>query len=97
VVGLGFAMVGGESVDAGGVVEQEVRELVRRRGLDPAADPGAVRTLVDDVISDYDDRTLGGAEPSFANPHLVARQVYDAVAGFGPLQPYLDDGEIEEI
>jgi pilus assembly protein CpaF len=97
VLGVGARWVGGEFVDAVGVVEEEVRELVRRRGLDPASDPGAVRTLVDDVISDYDDRTLGGADPSFANPQQVARRVYDAVAGFGPLQPYLDDGEIEEI
>jgi pilus assembly protein CpaF len=84
-------------VDAVGVVEQEVRELVRRRGLDPAGDPGAVRTLVDDVICEYDNRTLVGALPSLIDPHGVARQVYDAVAGFGALQPYLDDGEIEEI
>jgi pilus assembly protein CpaF len=84
-------------VDAVGVVEQEVRELVRRRGLDPAGDPAAVRTLVDDVISDYDDRSLVGSQPGLVNPLQVARQVYDAVAGFGPLQPYLDDGEIEEI
>jgi pilus assembly protein CpaF len=84
-------------VDAVGVVEQEVRELVRRRGLDPATDPGAVRRLVDDVIGDYDDRTLGGAQPRLSDPAQVAREVYDAVAGFGPLQPYLDDGGIEEI
>jgi pilus assembly protein CpaF len=80
-----------------GVVEQEVRELVRRRGLDPAGDQQAIRMLVDDVISDYDDRTLSGAQPSLVDPNLAARQVYDAVAGFGPLQPYLDDAEIEEI
>jgi pilus assembly protein CpaF len=84
-------------VDAMGVVEQEVRELVRRRGLDPAGDQQAIRMLVDDVISDYDDRTLSGAQPSLVDPNLAARQVYDAVAGFGPLQPYLDDAEIEEI
>jgi pilus assembly protein CpaF len=84
-------------VDAVGVVEQEVRELVRRRGLDPACDPGAVRTLVDDVITEYDDRTLTGSQPGLTDPHGVARQVYDAVAGFGPLQPYLDDPEVEEI
>jgi pilus assembly protein CpaF len=84
-------------VDAVGVVEQEVRELVRRRGLDPAGDPVAIRVLVDDVVSEYGDRTLGGSEPGLSDPHQVARQVYDAVAGFGPLQPYLDDGEIEGI
>jgi pilus assembly protein CpaF len=89
--------VGGEDVDAVGVVEEEVRELVRRRGLDPAAEPAAVRSLVDDVVSDYDERALGGVLPSLIDPGQVARQVYDAVAGFGPLQPYLDDAEIEEI
>jgi pilus assembly protein CpaF len=30
-------------------VELEVRELVRRRGLDPVTDHAAVRRLVDDV------------------------------------------------
>jgi len=84
-------------VDATGVVEQEVRELVRRRGLDPAADVAAVRALVDDVICDYDDRTLVGSLPGLGDPRAVARRVFDAVAGFGPLQPFLDDGEVEEI
>jgi pilus assembly protein CpaF len=87
----------GQRVDAVGVVEQEVRELVRRRGLDPASDVGEVRRLVDDVVADYDDRTLSGALPSLADPQQVAREVYDAVAGFGPLQPFLDDRGIEEI
>jgi pilus assembly protein CpaF len=84
-------------VDATTVVEQEVRELVRRRGLDPAGDPTAVRQLVDDVIVDYDDRSLTGSLPALDDAQQAARQVYDAVAGFGPLQPHLDDGEIEEI
>jgi len=84
-------------VDATGVVEQEVRELVRRRGLDPAADVAAVRALVDDVICDYDDRTLVGSLPGLGDPRAVARRVFDAVAGFGPLQPFLDDAEVEEI
>jgi pilus assembly protein CpaF len=84
-------------VDAAGVVEHEVRELVRRRGLDPAGDVAAVRALVDDVITDYDDRALGGALPSLSDPRGTARRVFDAVAGYGALQPYLDDPEVEEI
>ncbi len=43
------------------VVEDEVRELVRRRGLDPAEQPGAVRRLVDEVIADYDERSISGS------------------------------------
>lgn len=84
-------------MDAVGVVEQEVRELVRRRGLDPASDGGAVRRLVDEVIADYDDRTLSGSLPSLVDAEQAAREVYDAVAGFGPLQPYLDDDGVEEV
>jgi pilus assembly protein CpaF len=84
-------------VDAIAVVEDEVRELVRRRGLDPAQDVAAIRRLVDDVIADYDERTLSGAMPALVDRGTAARSVYDAVAGFGPLQPYLDDPEVEEI
>jgi pilus assembly protein CpaF len=84
-------------MDAVTVVEDEVRELVRRRGLDPAADATAVRRLVDDVIAEYDDRTLTSSLPSLDNRGAAARHVFDAIAGFGPLQAYLDDPEIEEI
>jgi pilus assembly protein CpaF len=38
------------------ILESEVRELVRRRALDPAADPLAVATLIDEAIGDYIDR-----------------------------------------
>jgi pilus assembly protein CpaF len=79
------------------VVEDEVRELVRRRGLDPAAEPGAVRRLVDEVIADYDERTVTGALPPLADIGSTARAVFDAVAGFGPLQQYLDDPTVEEV
>jgi pilus assembly protein CpaF len=84
-------------VNAISVVEDEVRELVRRRGLDPLADPGAVRRLVDEVVSDYDERSLGGTLPQLVDARVAARHVFDAVAGFGPLQKYLDDPTVEEI
>jgi pilus assembly protein CpaF len=84
-------------VNAISVVEDEVRELVRRRGLDPVADPAAVRRLVDEVISEYDERSIGGTLPQLVDARLAARHVFDAVAGFGPLQKYLDDPTVEEI
>jgi pilus assembly protein CpaF len=84
-------------VDAAAAVEDEVRELVRRRGIDPTADTAAMRRLVDDVIADYDDRSGNGALPSLTDRPGTARAVLDAVAGFGPLQPYLDDPTVEEI
>jgi pilus assembly protein CpaF len=79
------------------IVEDEVRELVRRRGIDPAVESGAVRRLVDEVVGDYRDRAVTSALPPLGDPSQVSRLVVDAVAGFGPLQPFLDDPEIEEI
>lgn len=79
------------------VIESEVRELVRRRGLDPAGDAGQVRRLVDEVLADYDDRALSSSLPLLGDRRQVSRAVLDAVAGFGPLQPWLDDPEVEEV
>ena len=79
------------------VVDGEVRELIRRRGLDPFIDPGPVRVLVRDVVADYSERSLTSALPPIGDAESIVRDVLDRVAGFGPLQRYLDDPEIEEI
>jgi pilus assembly protein CpaF len=79
------------------VVDGEVRELIRRRGLDPFTDPGPVRVLVRDVVADYSERSLTSALPPIGDAESIVRDVLDRVAGFGPLQRYLDDPEIEEI
>ena len=79
------------------VVDGEVRELIRRRGLDPFTDPSPVRLLVRDVVADYSERSLTSALPPIDDVESVVRDVLDRVAGFGPLQRYLDDPEVEEI
>jgi len=84
-------------VSAVDTVEAEVRELVRRRGLDPVEDRLAMRRLIDEVVLDYDERALSSTMPALPDPRTAARAVYDAVAGFGPLQRHLDDPEVEEI
>ncbi|MHB1289524.1 CpaF family protein [Georgenia sp.] len=84
-------------MDGVALLESEVRELVRRRGLDPVNELAAVRALVADVVADYDDRSLAGVVPPLADPDDAAKLVIAAVAGLGPLQPYLEDPEVEEI
>ncbi len=79
------------------VIESEVRELVRRRGVDPVRDPDQVRLIVDDVIAEYGDRALSSSLPPVGDEREVARSVLDSVAGFGPLQRWFDDPEVEEI
>ena len=78
-------------------VELEVRELVRRRGIDPFADGSAMRRLVEEVVTDYDERAMTSTLEPLGDAGVAARSVYDAVAGFGLLQRHLDDPEIEEI
>ncbi len=79
------------------LVDGEVRELIRRRGLDPFTDPAPVRVLVRDVVADYSERSLSSALPPIGDADGVVRDVLDRVAGYGPLQRWLDDPEVEEI
>ncbi|HEY2299767.1 MAG TPA: ATPase, T2SS/T4P/T4SS family [Jatrophihabitans sp.] len=79
------------------ILEGEVRELVRRRALDPVAEPAAVATLIDEAIGDYLDRATISQLPPLGDRGAVARTIHDAIAGFGALQPLLDDATVEEI
>jgi pilus assembly protein CpaF len=84
-------------MDAATVVETEVRNRVRVRGIDPLTDPDAVRLVVDEVLADYARSSLTSAAEPFPDDDAVARDVVHAVAGLGPLQEYLDDPEVEEV
>ncbi len=79
------------------VVEDEVRELIRRQRLDPMAEAEQLRGLVGDVIRDYEERSLHGGMAPLGDVGHATRAVLDSVVGFGPLQTYLDDPSIEEI
>ena len=91
------AVDGVRSMTALEIIDAEVRDVVRREGLDPVADPAAVRRIVDDVVATYDERGLSRPLPPLGDARTVARTVLDSVAGFGPLQRYLDDPTVEEI
>ena len=84
-------------MDAVRTVEAEVRELIRRSGLDPAREPQAVQRLVRDAVADYDQRSMHGGMPVLGNVARAEKSVWDTVAGFGPLQQYFDDPTVEEI
>ncbi|QCB94168.1 CpaF family protein [Cellulomonas shaoxiangyii] len=84
-------------MDGVAILEGEVRELIRRRGVDPVRDRAGVHQLVQAVMADYDERSLLGAVPRLPDAAAAHKAVLDAVAGLGPLQRYLDDDEVEEI
>lgn len=79
------------------IIDAEVRDVVRRQGLDPVADRSGVQKIINDVLAVYDERSLTRSLPPLTDHAGTAKQVLDAVAGFGPLQRYFDDPDVEEI
>ena len=78
-------------------LDQHVRELVRREGVDPQRDATVVRRIAEGVIRDHDERSLTGAVTPVPHPESVVGELVARVSGFGPLQPFLDDPAVEEI
>lgn len=78
-------------------LSERVRTLVREQRIDPRSQSHAVRDLAHSVVAEHDRRSLSGAVGPIDQPDLVVSQIMADVAGFGPLQAFLDDPEIEEI
>ncbi|MCW2791025.1 MAG: type secretion system protein [Nocardioides sp.] len=79
------------------LLDQHVRELVRREGVDPQRDAGLVRRIAEGVVRDHDERSLTGAVAPVPDIESVVGEIVARVSGFGPLQPFLDDPAVEEI
>lgn len=78
-------------------IEDQVRESIRTKGIDPAENVETVRQLVDLALTDYDRRSLVSAIPVVGDLATASKHIVNAVAGFGELQPLLDDEDISEI
>ena len=78
------------------ILEADVREAVRRSGLDPLRDREAVQDLIRAAVQRLAAAPSGEVDP---DPEwaAISRHVLDEVAGFGPLQRFFDDPEIEEV
>ena len=66
-------------MDAVRTLESEVRELIRRSGLDPARDEVKVRSLVREAVADYDERSMLGGMPVLSDVDAASRAVWDTV------------------
>jgi pilus assembly protein CpaF len=78
-------------------LDARVRELVRRDGVDPQAEVGLVRRIAEETVRAHDERSLTGQVAPVPDQQAMVGELVARVAGFGPLQPYLDDPDIEEI
>ncbi len=79
------------------LLDQHVRALVRREGVDPQRDAGIVRRIAEGVVREHDERSLTGAVAPVPDIESMVGELVARVSGFGPLQPFLDDPAVEEI
>lgn len=78
-------------------LDETVRAIVRREGVDPQRDAGTVRRIAEGVVREHDERSLTGQVAPVGDVDRVVGELVARVAGFGPLQPLLDDPSVEEI
>ena len=79
------------------IITEQVRERVRRDGIDLGSDRALADRYVRDEVQRYSERALGGSLPMLPDEHRAAREIVASITGFGALQPFFDDPEIEEI
>ncbi|HEX3930392.1 MAG TPA: ATPase, T2SS/T4P/T4SS family [Nocardioides sp.] len=78
-------------------LDELVREAVRREGVDPQREGVVVRRLAESVVRAHDQRSLTGVVAPVGDVESMVGELVARVAGFGPLQPFLDDPAVEEI
>ena len=78
-------------------LDELVRAAVRRDGVDPQRETARVRAFAAAAVAEHDERSLTGAVSPVADPVALVDELVARVAGFGALQRYLDDPEVEEI
>ncbi len=79
------------------IITEQVRERVRRDGVDIGSDHALADRYVRDEVQRYSERALGGTLPMLPDEHEATRQIVATITGFGALQPFFDDAEVEEI
>ena len=78
-------------------LDTQVRAAVRRDGVDPQREVHLVRSIAEQLVRAHDERSLTGAVAPVTDADGVVGELVARVSGFGALQGYLDDPEVEEI
>jgi pilus assembly protein CpaF len=90
-------MTAGLALSLVDTLDASVRERVRREGVDPQIDQALVRRIAESVVREHDQRALTGAVAPLSDAAGVVGELVARVAGFGPLQAFLEDESVEEI
>ncbi|WP_367823254.1 MULTISPECIES: hypothetical protein [unclassified Microbacterium] len=79
------------------LVAERVRQRPRSEGTDPTSDPAAARAIALAEVRRFNDLALARGAAMIDDEAACVRDVLASVSGFGALQPFLDDPEIEEM
>ena len=79
------------------IITDQVRARVRRDGVDLGRDRALTDRYVRDEVQRYSERALGGSLPMIADEAEAARDIIASMIGFGALQQFFDDPDVEEI
>ena len=87
----------GDGAGATARIVERVRERLRAEQADPARDPDRAAQVVRAEVQRHNDFALARGLALVDDEAACVREVLAAVAGYGPLQAYLDDPTVEEL
>ncbi len=80
-----------------GELRRRIAEEVEERKLSPDRDAARVQRLVNETVQAYQTAAHAGDTQPLRDPTDMARRLWHAIAGYGPLTELLDRPDIEEI
>ncbi|MGJ9618511.1 CpaF family protein [Actinotignum sp. GS-2025c] len=78
-------------------IEERVREMIRHRGIDPRRDAAFLETIVGETLTTFNDESVRGDHAALADTESVRSHLISQLSGYGPLQKFFDDPQVEEI
>ena len=87
----------GAMTDPVRTIADRVRTRVLRDGVDLTRDESAAARYAHEEVRRYSERALSGAHAQLGDEVGTTRDVVASITGYGQLQPFFDDAEVEEI
>lgn len=78
-------------------IEERARQALREAGIDPLREPERARALLERAVDTACAELMAAGAVLDEHPARIARILVDDLAGFGPLQRFLDDATVEEV
>ena len=78
-------------------IEERARQALREAGIDPLREPERARALLERAVDTACAELMAAGAVLDDHPARIARVLVDDLAGFGPLQRFLDDATVEEV